>query len=139
MAALGVLPLAGNLKQSAALPQRNRLQNRSRVQPPRCSCVVAATATAGPSAQQKIRVKLSSYHSELLTESVDLIRTATESTGPSLFIMLSLGWAAAEIVVHWLVQLIAPHHMHGWARAHGAAYQPVLHATASSILTHDRA
>lgn len=95
MAALGVLPLAGSLKQSTALPQRNRLQNRPHIQPPRCNCVVAAAATAGPSAQQKIRVKLSSYHSELLTESVDLIRTATESTGPSLLSCVQL-WAGLQ-------------------------------------------
>lgn len=58
-------------------PQRHRqpLQSRARV------CVASAAEAEGPSSRQKIRVKLASYHAELLKESVDLIRTATEDTG----------------------------------------------------------
>ena len=43
--------------------------------------VVAASAAAAAPAAQKIRIKLSSFNVPLLTESVDLIKTAAFETG----------------------------------------------------------
>lgn len=43
--------------------------------------MVAASAAAAAPAAQKIRIKLSSYYVPLLTESVDLIKTAAFETG----------------------------------------------------------
>jgi small subunit ribosomal protein S10 len=46
--------------------------------------VVAASAAAAAPAAQKIRIKLSSFNVPLLTESVDLIKTAAFETGARL-------------------------------------------------------
>ena len=43
--------------------------------------MVAASAAAAAPAAQKIRIKLSSFNVPLLTESVDLIKTAAFETG----------------------------------------------------------
>jgi hypothetical protein len=59
--------------------------------------VVAASAAAAAPAAQKIRIKLSSFNVPLLTESVDLIKTAAFETGACCSSLL--GRMACEIAV----------------------------------------
>lgn len=84
MASLTALPTAGCLSHSAVLLQRNRLVNRAPLQM-RSRCVTRAAADAveeeAPLANSKIRVKLTAYRTDLLTEAVDMIRTSMTACG----------------------------------------------------------
>jgi hypothetical protein len=71
--------------------------------------VVAASAAAAAPAAQKIRIKLSSFYVPLLTESVDLIKTAAFETGADRGSCVSVCCAAADHVgIRAMPAMLAP-------------------------------